>query len=148
GRRVGPEQESERRGRDPQEDHAAQREHERQVEAALGGLAAVHGRPAYSTNTRRDPAPRDCPVQSRGIAPAIPLVATVTPRNDVRIFFSGKFYIFPINNPLTGYGFPVPIDRAAMSTPTWKAKLEGLMPEALAREIDVFETQMELRRQG
>ncbi|MCG8418785.1 MAG: nitrite/sulfite reductase, partial [Proteobacteria bacterium] len=35
-----------------------------------------------------------------------------------------------------------------MSTPTWKAELAGVMPEDLAREIDIFETQMELRRQG
>lgn len=34
------------------------------------------------------------------------------------------------------------------STVTWKSKLEGALPEALAREIDVFETQIELRKQG
>ncbi len=31
---------------------------------------------------------------------------------------------------------------------TWKEKLEGQMPEDWAREIDIFENQMELRRQG
>lgn len=31
---------------------------------------------------------------------------------------------------------------------TWKEKLEGEMPEDWAREIDIFESQMELRRQG
>jgi len=30
----------------------------------------------------------------------------------------------------------------------WKEKLQGRMPEDLAREIDIFEQQMELRRQG
>ena len=30
----------------------------------------------------------------------------------------------------------------------WKAKLEGAMPEALAREIDIYETQLELRKLG
>jgi sulfite reductase (ferredoxin) len=35
-----------------------------------------------------------------------------------------------------------------MSTLTWKERLHGALPEELAREIDVFETQMELRRQG
>ena len=32
--------------------------------------------------------------------------------------------------------------------PTWKEKLAEAMPQALAREIDVFETEMELRRKG
>lgn len=31
---------------------------------------------------------------------------------------------------------------------TWKDKLQGAMPEDLAREIDIFETQIELRKQG
>jgi sulfite reductase (ferredoxin) len=31
---------------------------------------------------------------------------------------------------------------------TWKAKLAGRMPEKMAREIDVFETQIGLRKQG
>jgi sulfite reductase (ferredoxin) len=35
-----------------------------------------------------------------------------------------------------------------MNTPTWKERLADRMPEALAEEIDVFETQMTLRRQG
>ncbi|HEU5055500.1 MAG TPA: nitrite/sulfite reductase, partial [Kofleriaceae bacterium] len=35
-----------------------------------------------------------------------------------------------------------------MTAPTWKERLAGRMPEALAEEIDVFETQMTLRRQG
>lgn len=38
-----------------------------------------------------------------------------------------------------------------MSSPshqTWKDKLAGQIPEALAREIDVFETQITLRKQG
>ena len=35
-----------------------------------------------------------------------------------------------------------------MTVPTWKSELAGRMPEDLAAEIDVFETQMELRRQG
>lgn len=49
---------------------------------------------------------------------------------------------------LTLCGVPVPTgETIRMSTTTWKAKLEGALPEHLAREIDVFETQMELRRQ-
>ena len=36
----------------------------------------------------------------------------------------------------------------AMNAPTWRERLAGRMPEALAEEIDVFETQMTLRRQG
>jgi sulfite reductase (ferredoxin) len=35
-----------------------------------------------------------------------------------------------------------------MPMTTWKEKLEGEMPEDWAREIDIFESQMELRRQG
>src|SRR5687767_13146863 len=35
-----------------------------------------------------------------------------------------------------------------MTAPTWKERLAGRMPEALAEEIDVFETQMTLRRTG
>jgi sulfite reductase (ferredoxin) len=35
-----------------------------------------------------------------------------------------------------------------MSPPTWKENLAGRMQPALAEEIDVFETQMTLRRQG
>lgn len=35
-----------------------------------------------------------------------------------------------------------------MSMTTWKDVLEGQMPEDWAREIDIFESQMELRRQG
>ena len=31
---------------------------------------------------------------------------------------------------------------------SWKEKLQGIMPDDLAREIDVFEGQMELRKQG
>jgi sulfite reductase (ferredoxin) len=31
---------------------------------------------------------------------------------------------------------------------TWKQELEGRVPEKFGREIDVFETQMELRRRG
>src|SRR5947209_15120449 len=31
---------------------------------------------------------------------------------------------------------------------TWKQKLEGRMPPALEREIDIFETQIELRKKG
>ena len=31
---------------------------------------------------------------------------------------------------------------------TWKEALQGKMPEHLEREIDVFEGQMELRKQG
>src|SRR5438105_10177659 len=33
-------------------------------------------------------------------------------------------------------------------TSTWKEKLQGLMPPAWAEEIDVFETQIHLRKQG
>ncbi|HTE54207.1 MAG TPA: nitrite/sulfite reductase [Kofleriaceae bacterium] len=35
-----------------------------------------------------------------------------------------------------------------MTPPTWKESLQDRMPAALAEEIDVFETQMTLRRQG
>ncbi len=35
-----------------------------------------------------------------------------------------------------------------MNLPTWKERLADRMPEALGEEIDVFETQMTLRRQG
>src|SRR5829696_8174306 len=31
---------------------------------------------------------------------------------------------------------------------TWKTELEGRLSEALAREIDIFETQIELRKKG
>ena len=31
---------------------------------------------------------------------------------------------------------------------TWKDRLDGRLPEALAREIDIFETQIELRKKG
>ena len=31
---------------------------------------------------------------------------------------------------------------------TWKEKLEGRLPEALAREIDIFETRSDLRKKG
>ncbi len=34
------------------------------------------------------------------------------------------------------------------NTPTWKEKLTPSMPPELAREIDIFETQIELRKQG
>ncbi|WP_428267176.1 nitrite/sulfite reductase [Haliangium sp.] len=34
------------------------------------------------------------------------------------------------------------------TTDTWKDRLQGTLPEELAREIDIFETQIELRRQG
>jgi sulfite reductase (ferredoxin) len=33
-------------------------------------------------------------------------------------------------------------------TPTWKEKLAGKVPEALGREIDIFETQIDLRKKG
>src|SRR5215470_1557159 len=35
-----------------------------------------------------------------------------------------------------------------VSNPLWKEKLAGKMPEHLAREIDIFETEITLRRQG
>src|SRR5688500_11678785 len=35
-----------------------------------------------------------------------------------------------------------------MSSTGWKLRLEGAMPRELAREIDVFETEIELRKQG
>ncbi len=35
-----------------------------------------------------------------------------------------------------------------MSTLTWKEKLEGKMPPELAREIESFELQIALRKQG
>ena len=35
-----------------------------------------------------------------------------------------------------------------VSNPLWAAQLAGQMPEALAREIDVFETEIALRKQG
>ena len=31
---------------------------------------------------------------------------------------------------------------------TWKEKLSGQLPPSIEREIDIYETQMELRRQG
>src|SRR2546429_9293001 len=31
---------------------------------------------------------------------------------------------------------------------TWKEKLDGKLPDALGREIDIFETQIELRKKG
>ena len=31
---------------------------------------------------------------------------------------------------------------------SWKEKLEGRLPSALEREIDIFETQIELRKKG
>ncbi len=34
------------------------------------------------------------------------------------------------------------------NTPTWKEKLTPSMLPELAREIDIFETQIELRKQG
>ena len=34
-----------------------------------------------------------------------------------------------------------------MSVPTWKEQLEGRIPPGLGREIDIYETQIELRRQ-
>ena len=34
------------------------------------------------------------------------------------------------------------------SNSLWKEKLEGKMPEDLAREIDIFETEIALRKQG
>lgn len=37
---------------------------------------------------------------------------------------------------------------SVMSVPSWKERLADRMPPALAEEIDVFETQMVLRRQG
>src|SRR5438034_947567 len=41
----------------------------------------------------------------------------------------------------------IPIHRGS-EMPTWKEKLDGRMDPLLAEEIDVFETQMVLRRQG
>ncbi len=35
-----------------------------------------------------------------------------------------------------------------MAKPSWTQRLAGEMPEALAREIDIFETQIELRKKG
>ncbi len=35
-----------------------------------------------------------------------------------------------------------------VSNPYWKERLVAKMPEALAREVDIFETELELRRQG
>ena len=34
------------------------------------------------------------------------------------------------------------------SNPLWKSQLDGKMPEPLAREIDIFETEIALRKQG
>src|SRR6201988_4145016 len=34
------------------------------------------------------------------------------------------------------------------SNPQWSKELAGRMPEALAREIDIFETEIALRQQG
>jgi sulfite reductase (ferredoxin) len=34
------------------------------------------------------------------------------------------------------------------SNPLWKEHLGERIPEALAREIDIFETELELRKQG
>jgi sulfite reductase (ferredoxin) len=36
----------------------------------------------------------------------------------------------------------------AMAKASWNERLRGKMPEALAREIDIFETQIELRKKG
>ena len=36
----------------------------------------------------------------------------------------------------------------SVPTKTWKSELEGRLPEAQAREIDVFEGQIALRKQG
>ena len=35
-----------------------------------------------------------------------------------------------------------------VSNATWAEKLAGKMPESLAREIDIFETELTLRKQG
>jgi sulfite reductase (ferredoxin) len=35
-----------------------------------------------------------------------------------------------------------------MAPRSWKDALAGQIPEGLGREIDIFETQLELRRQG
>src|SRR5437762_5441459 len=35
-----------------------------------------------------------------------------------------------------------------VSNPSWKEKLDGRVPDALAREIDIFETEITLRKQG
>src|SRR5438874_5109643 len=35
-----------------------------------------------------------------------------------------------------------------VSNPSWKEKLDGQVPDALAREIDIFETEITLRKQG
>jgi len=34
------------------------------------------------------------------------------------------------------------------SNSLWKSQLDGKMPEPLAREIDIFETEIALRKQG
>src|SRR5436305_9161449 len=35
-----------------------------------------------------------------------------------------------------------------VSNPSWKEKLDGRVPDALVREIDIFETEITLRKQG
>src|SRR6266566_2183598 len=35
-----------------------------------------------------------------------------------------------------------------VSNPNWKERLDGQVPDALAREIDIFETEITLRKQG
>jgi sulfite reductase (ferredoxin) len=40
------------------------------------------------------------------------------------------------------------MDGKPMGKPSWNQRLQGAMPEALAREIDIFETQIELRKKG
>jgi sulfite reductase (ferredoxin) len=43
---------------------------------------------------------------------------------------------------------PMTTTRPTTRPTTWKQKLDGTLPEDLAREIDIFETQIELRKQG
>jgi sulfite reductase (ferredoxin) len=42
----------------------------------------------------------------------------------------------------------LPMDDKAMGTVSWNERLKDSLPEALAREIDIFETQIELRKKG
>src|SRR5687767_11803423 len=43
---------------------------------------------------------------------------------------------------------PTSKDEQLMGKPSWTERLQGTLPEALAREIDIFETQIELRKKG
>jgi sulfite reductase (ferredoxin) len=40
------------------------------------------------------------------------------------------------------------MEQKAVANASWSQRLKGEMPEALAREIDIFETQIELRKKG